>query len=466
MMQRQTTISSPDMATPLATVQRNSLPTRTVLVYSVPQLGMGFMFVLTNIYLLKYTTDVLLIAPATMGLLFGASRIWDAVSDPMVGYLTDRTHTRMGRRRPWMLAGALPMALAFGMLWSPPAALTETALILWMGVALIGFYTAMTMVDVPHSALGAELSDDYHERTRVFGVKRIVFGIGTLGAVASIGAFDAFADARAVGSAVALIAAGVGLAAVLYAVVRLRERAEYQGRGAAHPWNALRDVLRNRHARLLLAVWIIQQLGVVALTVCLPFLSEYVLLTPEFTVGYIGALFLSSLLGVPFWMAVAPRFEKKNLMITCMALIAGVISLLVMADVGDVVFVMTIAVVGGFASGGTDILGPSIQADIVDYDEEQTGERKEGAYFAAWAFASKTAGGLSSMIVGLALGWMAFVPNAVQTEEVRMGLRALTALVPAALYALGVVLFLRFDLSSKEHARIRGVLHQRNQARR
>lgn len=430
------------------------LTTGRMLVYSLPSGAQGFMMMLVGIYFLKFSTDVLLIAPATMGLLFGLSRLWDAFSDPLCGYWTDRTRTRWGRRRPWMVAGAIPMAAAFLLMWSPPSSLEGAALGVWMGATMLVFYTGFTMLDVPHAALGAELTDAYHERTRLFGVRRIVFGLGSLGAVAAMAAFDLAASARAVGTVVGLAACGIALPATLFMVARTRERPEFQGRGARQPWHALRDVWRNPHARLLLAVFMIQQLGVTALMVCMPFYSEYVLGTPDKTFVYIGAMLGSSVLGVPIWMRLAPRFEKKTATIASMAVIGVVISFLAIAPQDAFWLVIGVAVVGGLAAAGTDVLFPSIQADVIDWDELQSGQRKEGAYFAAWAFAAKTAGALASMLVGLALSGMGFVANGTQDESVLIGLRVLAGVGPCAVYALGIFLFLRFSMSRAEHARI------------
>lgn len=436
-------------------------PTGRLVSYCLPASGLGFMQILMSVYLLKFSTDVLLIAPVTMGLWLGVSRIWDAVSDPLIGYLTDRTRSRWGRRRPWMLAGALPMAAGFLMLWAPPESLAGPALGAWMGAALLLFYTALTMVDVPHSALGAELSTDYHDRTRIFGARRILFGLGTLGAVASIGAFDALPDARLTGRVVAGVAGAFAVATVVYMALRVPERAEYQGRGATHPVSAVQDILRNPHARLLIAVFLIQQLGLVSLTASLPFFSEYVLKTPEYTFVYIGLLFVASILGVPIWLRLAPRYEKRSLLMLSMGGVASVIGLLALAGEGDVAFVCSIAVIGGLFAGGADVMSPSIKADIIDYDELQTGQRKEGAYFAAWSFAAKTAAGLSTIAIGFALAWLDFVPNAEQTATVQNGLRVISALVPAVLYSAGALLFMRFRLTQNEHARVRAELDAR-----
>src|SRR5690606_10571914 len=108
---------------------------------------------------------------AAMGLIFGISRIWDAISDPLVGYLSDRTRTRLGRRRSWIVWSIVPTGATFVMVFAPPDALEGAALVTWMAVAIIGFYSAMTMFFVPHLSLGAELSKSYHERSRLYGFR-------------------------------------------------------------------------------------------------------------------------------------------------------------------------------------------------------------------------------------------------------------------------------------------------------
>ena len=437
------------------------IPTRELLTYCAPAGGIGFMAMLVSIYFLKFSTDVLLIAPATMGLLFGLSRFWDAVSDPLLGFLTDRTRSRFGRRRPWMLAGAIPMGAAFVMMWSPPEALVGSALTLWMGTAIVAFFTGLTMIDVPHAALGAEITDHYHERTRLFGTRRIVFGVGSLLAVAAITAFETLPDPRLAGRIVAPIAAALGIVLTAYAVWNVRERAEFQGRGARHPFHAFRDVWRNRNARILILVFTSQQLGIVSLTVSIPFFAEYVLGTPEYTSLYIGAMLGASVLGVPLWVRFAPRWEKRTGLLFAMVAAGLAIACLTVAPAGNVALVVAVASLGGLAAAGCDVLFPSLQADVIDSDELHSGERKEGAYFATWSFAAKTSGALASTLVGVTLGAMGFAPNAPQQPNVLLGMRALAGLVPAGLWALGIVIFLRFDLDRAEHARILTALGRR-----
>jgi GPH family glycoside/pentoside/hexuronide:cation symporter len=127
--------------------------------YALPVAPATFLFVLTIVYFIKFGTDVLLVSPGAIATIFGLSRIWDAVSDPVAGFLSDGTRLAFGRRRSWILGSALPMALTALMVWSPPQGLEGMGLVVWLAIGIFGFSTASTAFEVPHNALGADLSD-------------------------------------------------------------------------------------------------------------------------------------------------------------------------------------------------------------------------------------------------------------------------------------------------------------------
>ena len=432
-----------------------------VLRYALPAAPTGFAALLIQIYFLKYATDVLLLGPAALGWVIGLARVWDAVCDPAIGHLSDRTRSRLGRRRPWMLAGCLPLGAAFLCLWSPPQALAGPGLTLWVGAALLVFYTAYTMVDMTHIALGAELSPDYHERTLIFGVRRFLIGAGSLGTVAAVAAFDLGGAPRAAGLVAGAAGAALMIAATLYSVAVLREPPEHQAHSSASFRGSLADVARNPHARLLLAIALLQQAGIASLVSALPFYSDYAIATPGSTSLYIASFMIASLIGVPFWLRIAPLYEKRRLFTLAMAGVGLSISTIAFVGEGQAWLAAAIAFLGGLGSAGCDALGPSIQADVIDYDELRTGQRKEGAYFAVWAFVAKLAGALAVAWTGFLLDALGFVPGVAQSDGVRFGLRMLTAFAPAALFLSGVLLFLRFQLGASEHARIRAALAER-----
>lgn len=433
----------------------------TLLAFGAPAAGYAVTLLLIQFYFLKFATDVLLMAPAVGGALIGAGRIWDALSDPLAGYWSDRTRSRLGRRRPWMLAGVPLMGLFFVMTWSPPLRLEGAALVAWCGVALFGFYTAYTIYTVPHLSLGAELSQDYHERSRVFAVQRIAF---VLGMMAAFGGVQLLRDAVEPRSAAVLlsiaIAAGSG-ALLLLAPLCVAERRDYLGRGAASPFAALRDVLRNPHARALLLAWLVDGIGGGVLGVLAPFVAEYVLRRPDLMAVLPAAYLVSAVISIPAWVRLSRRFSKRG--VWRVALIGSALSLGATFFVGeaDLAPLLGLLVVAGACSGCGGAIGQSMLADVIDWDELSSSERKEGAYSAAWGFALKLSIGVVVVVTGVALQLSGFSPNVEQAPAAALTIRGLFAGVPllaglGAAFALG-----SFRLDENAHRALRAELDAR-----
>ncbi len=447
-------------AAPSAREER--LPLSVILDLMAPTVGTGFMFFLVSLYLMKFATDALLIGPAFMGTVFGLSRIWDAVSDPVVGYLSDRTDTRWGRRRPWVLAATLPVSAAFFMVWSPPETIVGSALEMYMALGVFGFYTAMTIFIVPHTALAAELTDSYHDRTRIFGIRHVTWNAGSLLALAAMYFLISSEEGeRELSSNLAIGAALVTGVAILWTFLRTRERVEFQGRGGTNPYASFRDILKNPHARLLLIVFTIENLGSATIGILTPYVAEYIVGRSDLTVLFILAYLVASIAFVPIWLPLSRRFGKKRLWLVSMLMTGVCFGGMFFLQENSVVLITSLAFLAGTAASCGAMMSPSIQADIIDYDEYSSGERKEGAYFAAWNFAYKGATGITLMLTGYVLSFSGFVPNVEQTETAKFWILALYSLFPLVCYGIGTVLFTRFSLDEAEHQRIRAALDQR-----
>jgi GPH family glycoside/pentoside/hexuronide:cation symporter len=450
---------------------RHSVSWSTTLSFGAPGVGAGYMALMLSLYLMKFATDVLLIAPAVMGVILSLSRIWDAVSDPIIGYLSDRTRNRYGRRRTWIAASILPLAGTFIMVFSPPESLSGTALIVWMAVAIIGFYSALTMFFVPHLSLGAELSENYHERSRLFGVRH---GFYTFGSILSLISFYILISTEAAGpSAVRTIAselsvvAAVGMGVlILGSLGQLKERADFQGRIKDSPFQAFRDVWRNHHARLLIVVTFIENVGSAAIGVLTLYVTQYVVGAPLWAPAIILCYMVPSTFSVPMWIPLSRKFGKVRLWIFSM-LLTGVSfgSMFVLPFLDDmnfkILYMGVAAVFAGLAAGCGGTVSPSIQGDVIDYDEMVTGERKEGSYFAAWNFVYKSAIGVMMLLTGFVLQLSGFVPNQEQTMTVQVSIITLYSLFPLVCYLIGAYLFTRFTLDEKAYVEIRQTLDDR-----
>lgn len=447
----------------LASSTEERLGTGSIVRYSLPAIPLGFMGGLVSLYLLKFATDVLLVAPALFAAAFSLAKIWDAVSDPMVGYLSDRTGRSAGRRRPWVIRSIVPVIVGFAALWAPPAALSGSAMSVWICAAVFFYYTAYTVANVPHLAWGAELSRDYHERTRIFGTRGVFDLVGLLLGAGCIGLLQTSADER---TTAVWIAAGFALGAgVLMAVGALgtRERAEYSGRGGATPLSAISDVAGNRLARILLAVFFLESLAMSSLAVLFPYVTEYVMTGSGFSAHYIILTLGAALLTFPAWIPLSRRFGKRNPWIAANLLKTVAFAALFFAGPERVWLMLPMAMLIGVGEGCTIILPASIKADVIDVDELETGERKEGAYFAGWNLARKLAGGAAIAITGLFLQFSGYEANAVQSEETQLVIRLLFSAFPFACHVVAIALLLRFDLDEHEHARIRSILDARRQ---
>jgi GPH family glycoside/pentoside/hexuronide:cation symporter len=437
------------------------VPLGTLLVYGLPSLFVSFTFMLVLVYLMKYATDVLLISPVVMGVLFGLSRISDAVLDPIAGYLSDRTDSRLGRRRSWLLASALPLGATFVMLWSPPAGLEGVALAAWMGAAIFAYHLATTLFSIPHEALGAELTTSYHDRTRIFGIRHIVGTLGSLLALGGMWLLMETGDPRRTAFQLTL-AIGVAFAlSTLLAVLRLREPAEHQGRGGRNPWRAFADVWRNPHARLLFLVFGIETFGTAILSVMIAYVMKYVFDLAQYTTAFMLLYFVPAIVFVPVWIRLSRRFGKRNLWIFSMSMLTLAFGGLAFVRAGDAWLVCALGVIAGVGGGCGAVVGPSIQADVIDFDERATGERKEGTYFAVWAFVRKSAFGVATLLTGLLLGLIGYEPNVEQSEATKLGMRTLFGIVPGLCYLAGTIFFLRFKLDEAAHLAIRRELDAR-----
>lgn len=445
------------------------LPLRVKAAYAAPGLAFALVGIPIYVHLPKFYGDTLGMDLGLVGAIILLSRMWDAVTDPAIGFLSDRTRTSLGRRRPWMLAGAVPLAAATAGLLAPPDGLSGAPLAWWFGALLFVAFLAWTSVQIPHAALGPEVAAGYHESTSLFAARDGLWILGTLVAAA------APALAR---TALGLPAGGEGdrqafrLMALVYApllvllpwvaVLGVRERPARVA-VASTPWGVSREAWANRPFRLLLLAYGVGALGAAMPATLVLFYVEHVLRAPGLAEAFLALYFLSGFLFLPAWTRIARRVGKKRAWLWAMGVNVGAFVFALFLGPGDTVPYAAVCLVSGLGFGAGLVLPNALVADVVDYDELRSTQRREGLYFGLWSIVTKMSAALGAAAALPALAWAGYVPQAPeQAEGVRHALRVLYAAVPCVCYGAGFVLARRFPIDEDLHRRIRDGIARRS----
>jgi GPH family glycoside/pentoside/hexuronide:cation symporter len=443
------------------------LSRRVVLSYGLPRAGLFMMTMTVSVYLPKYYTDTLLLAPGLLAWTFLIGRVWDAMSDPLVGYLSDRTRSRLGRRRPFFLVSALPVAVLYFLLWSPRGFLAEQHPIVYVTVVYLLCFTFWTVFTIPHSALAAELTMDHHERTVLTGTREAFGVVGSLVGLTVLPlAASAFHETQR-GYSVA--AAGIGaLAMVLICICffNVRENPEFRQRGTVAFTEGIRVMIRNRPFRVLTLCFAVCLSGMSFLPVLTLYVAQYMVKTPRVGPVIPIVFLLGASLSILGWTRLSKRYGKKETVSATMIVMAGVYASSLYYHEGTWLIWIVLATLAGTGYGCLVSIMPSMAADVVDLDELHTGKRREGAYFGIWHLIDKAAQGFALFLGLQLLGLLGYVPHQEQPLRVILGLKLLYSLLPAICCVVFCFLLRGYPIDAKEHARIRAEIEEKGQAAR
>ena len=440
------------------------------LTYALPAFALSVVGIPVYVYIPKFYADVVGVDIAVMGALLLGVRLFDAVTDPVIGALSDATRTRWGRRRPFIFLGSLPLAVALFLLFVPPVAAAESATV-WFGVSIYLLFLCWTLVTVPYESLGPELTLDYHERTRLFGLRDGFLIAGTLTAAVSpalvqavAGLGDGPGDQRRKFLWLAVVYAPLVVAACWWCAARLSEKpSTAAGRPTPDPLPPYR-VYRNRPFMVLLGAYTVSAVGNNLPATLILFYVQYVLQSPHAD-RFLVLYFVTGIVLLPFWIAMSKRFGKKRAWIAAMTVNTGAFFGVFFLGAGDETAYALLVMLSGTGFGATLALPSAIQADVIDYDELMSGRRREGLYIGLWSVAKKLAAA-AGVGIGLGLlGLAGYTPNVHQSEDVRLMLRSLYALVPSVCNIAGILIVLAYPIGDRQLAQIQESIGHRRSGR-
>jgi GPH family glycoside/pentoside/hexuronide:cation symporter len=434
---------------------------KTKIFYGIADLGISLLTASIQFFLLFYYTDIAGINPGLAGTALLVGKLtWDAINDPVFGYLSDRTRSRWGRRKPYMLLGAIPFGLSIWLLFSlPPGLVGVKAFLAVLGSFLLAD-TTQTLVSVPYYALSAELTYDYDERTSLISIRMIFTVLGyILGAAATTAVAGMFMNMgwskNAAYSGMGAIFGVVAVITMLVTTFGVKETPRPELLPAKLSLKEqVGQVLKNRPFVQFMIMSTIISISFTLLTALLPYFITYQLLMEEQT-----SLIMLVLLGtiaiflIP-WRMVSKKMNKGpayalGLFIASLAIVTAFF-----LPQGPTPWIYVIAFVAGLGFSAQYVFPWSMIPDVIEVDAAQSGERHEGIYFGVNAFLGKITGAVGIAVAGWALDIYGYVPDAVQTARALFGIRFFYAIVPVIAFMIALPLLIWYPITREKHAEL------------
>ncbi len=437
------------------------LTNKTKILYGVADLGISLLTSSIQFFLLFYYTDIAGINPGLAGSALLVGKLtWDAINDPVFGYLSDRTRSRWGRRKPYMLLGAIPFGLSIWLLFSlPPGLVGVKAFLAVLGSFLLAD-TTQTLVSVPYYALSAELTYDYDERTSLISIRMIFTVLGyILGAAATTAVAGMFINIgwtkTAAYSGMGAIFGIVAVITMLVTVFGVKETPRPDLMPATMPLKRqLQQVFKNKPFVQYMIMSTIISISFTLLTSLLPYFITYQLLMEE-QIPFIMLVLLGTIgLFLLPWRMVSKKMNKGPAYALGLFIASIAIVVAYFLPQGPSPWIYAIAFFAGVGFSAQYVFPWSMIPDVIEVDESQSGERHEGIYFGVNAFLGKITGAIGIAVAGWALDIYGYVPDAVQTTRALFGIRFFYAIVPVIAFMIALPLLIWYPITREKHAEL------------
>ncbi len=424
-------------------------------------LGISIMFNTINVLMQRYATDFLGVAAATWGMIYLVSKIYDAITDPLMGVLSDRTRSRWGRRRPYLLLGGVLCAIVFFSLFNVPELISAENMGLALFILMFLYSTAYTVFNVPYMAMPAEMTDSYQQRSFLVSFRVYAIGLGTIAGISAAPLLVKYFGGGHVGHQM--------MAAVYAVIIFLATAFCFKLTSSAKqtlPDNVLsmsrqlrwRAILDNRPFLLLIAVKFFQLAALALSQAVMIYFIVYVLNLGYGFLGIYGLVVsLCMLFSPPFFLLLLKRFSKRNVFIAVSMVYALVLLTWMFSSSDEAISILIIRSMAlGICSGGMLLMGQAMLPDTIAHDFEKTGLRREGLFAGIYTTAEKLAFAVGGALSGLVLGYMGYVSSntggAVQPDSAITAIYWCMSILPALLTIISCVFLLpyRLDEGPKE----------------
>lgn len=439
--------------------------------YGIGDLGGNLFFTMSGFYLLFYLTDVVGVAAGLAGAALMIGKIWDAITDPMVGYMSDRTRSKFGRRRPWLFFGAW---LTFGslilMFTVPPESVTASRWLVfgWVVIANCLLNTGYTFINIPYGAMTPDLTDDFHERTVVNGWRMSFAVVGTfVGAGAVLPLVESFGGGNAGWTGMAVVIGAIIAVTTLTVVASVREKPhthEIDNHGVIKSYI---QVFGIKPFVLAIIPWALHITGVNILQGALLYYFRFIYGDEGAFQVALPILLGSAIVFIPIWVHLSRRIGKRASYNIGMSIFAGsVLLFFLVGHLGGPTIAYVIMFIAGTGFATQYVMPFSIIPDVVEYDYAETGVRREGVFYGMWTFLSKIGQAVGLAINGIVLSIFGYIEStggvgAAQPDSALIGIRLISGPIPALFFIAGVLVLRHYPITNEYYQQIQAKIHAR-----
>jgi GPH family glycoside/pentoside/hexuronide:cation symporter len=424
------------------------------LVYGVGDIGNAMVNSAIGFYLMLFYTDGAFIAPALAANALLVGKIWDAVNDPLFGWISDRTTSRFGKRRVYMIFGALPLAIAVALLWRVPQEWGDIGIFVWIAFTFLLFDTIWTLTNVPYYALTAELTDDYDERAGLTAY-RMVLGVPAyiVGAALTPVIVGLFVTERAGYGAVGIVYGAVAALALWISAAGIKERKHIsENRSKATPARAFLETFKNLPFVRLVAAYLMANTAFALVKTLLAYFLTYQLdMEEQVPIVMLVLLVFVALFLFP-WKMLSDRWNKGPAYALGLGIGGAAVAATFLLPHQPTPWVYGIAMVAGIGFSANWVFPWAMVPDVVEHDQLKTGEHRGGMYYGVWGLAVKLSEALGIVTTGWVLQLYGYVADVEQGAHTLFGIRLFFGPVPAVLFAIALPLLIWYPITRASHA--------------
>jgi GPH family glycoside/pentoside/hexuronide:cation symporter len=424
-----------------------------------------------NFYFIFFVVNVAGLPPIWAGLTYWVSRTVAALTDLLMGIISDKTSSRFGRRRVFLLAGAVPLGILFWLLWIIPSQDKVTLFIYYM-VIMVLFNVVFSIVTIPYNSLMPELTQNYDERTSISGYRMAFSFLGNLVAAAGVAVivdniFPGRGEYPVSYPIMGIIFGAVTSLFVLITFLGTKERVHADaekilGKGL---WKELRSLWQVREVRLMIVMFVSNQIGAdLFMATVIFFLKDVVKIPDDITSLIMGLPLVIAIISVPLWVFLGEKLGKKRAYIYAAFFFLVPLLMVLFAPVGNVTVVVIIAVLAGVGSSATQVLPWSMIPDVVEFDEYQNGVRREGFYMGLTQLIYKAS---SALVIFLAVGLLGIFgyiennPAGVQPQSALIAVRLVLGLGTAFFYLMAALFARIMPFTQERFEEVKRLIEER-----